>query len=333
MSDAAASIGAGRAWWLALRPKTLSATIAPVVVGTALAFAADAHHIPTAIAALSAALLIQIGANLSNDLFDFRRGADSVDRLGPTRAVQAGLLTPRAVALGALAAFALAALIGTYLVYVGGQPILLLGVAAILSGVAYTAGPIPLAYVGLGDLFVMIFFGVAAVAGTFYVQVEASTIALASSLALRFMPIALWLGVAVGALAVAILVVNNLRDVETDSAAGKRTLAVRMGARLTRQYFATLVGVAFAIPVALALLPVLPEHVTTSGPSRLVMLLLVLGATPLAAGVIRRVSSGASGRDLNPVLADTARLQMVHAGLIALGLVIDTALRGGGILR
>lgn len=338
MSDAAASIGAGRAWWLAIRPKTLSATFAPVIVGTAVAYSAGAQHIPTALAALAAALLIQIGTNLSNDLFDFRRGADSGDRLGPTRAVQSGVLTPRAVGLGAVATFALAAVIGLYLVYVGGRPILLLGLAAIVSGIAYTAGPLPLAYIGLGDLFVMVFFGIAAVAGTFYVQVEASTIALASSLALQFMPIALWLGVAVGALAVAILVVNNLRDIETDAAAGKRTLAVRMGARATRLYFTVLVCAAFAIPIGLALLPVLPEHATLPpGPSlspasaRPLMLLLVLGAAPLAWVVIRRVSSGVSGRDLNPILAQTARLQMVHAGLIALGLIIDALLRGGGI--
>ena len=337
MSDAAASIGAGRAWWLAIRPKTLSATFAPVMVGTAVAYSAGAQHILTAIAALSAALLIQIGTNLSNDLFDFRRGADSGDRLGPTRAVQSGVLTPRAVGLGAVAAFVLAAVIGLYLVYVGGRPILLLGLAAIVSGIAYTAGPLPLAYVGLGDLFVMVFFGIAAVAGTFYVQVEASTIALASSLALQFMPIAIWLGVAVGALAVAILVVNNLRDIETDAAAGKRTLAVRMGARATRLYFTVLVIAAFAIPIGLALLPVLPEHATLQGPSlsadsaRPLMLLMVLGAAPLAWAVIRRVSSGVSGRELNPILAQTARLQMVHAGLIALGLVIDALLRGAGI--
>lgn len=333
LGSAGRTIGVARAWWLAIRPKTLSATFAPVLVGTAVAYAANAHHLLTAAAALAAALLIQIGTNLSNDLFDFRRGADSGARLGPTRAVQAGLLSPRAVGRGAAAAFGASALIGVSLAIVGGPPILLLGLAAILSGILYTAGPKPLAYVGLGDLFVMLFFGVAAVAGTFYVQVQASTFALATSLALAFMPIALVLGAAVGALAVAILAVNNLRDLETDAAAGKRTLAVRIGDRWTRRYYAALLACACLVPAALALAPVLPEHAIADGSARMWPLLLVLAVVPMSVGLARTVLAGCAGRDLNRILAATARLQMLHAGLVSAGLVVDTFLRGGVVGR
>ena len=330
MSGSAAPGSIWNVWWNAARPKTWSATLAPVLVGTALAVMAGAYHIPAALAALCGALLIQIGTNFSNDVFDFKRGADTGERLGPTRAVQAGLLSSRAVGIGAAVCFGLAALIGLYLVYVGGRPILILGVIAIISGVAYTAGPYPLAYVGLGDLFVMVFFGIAAVAGTFYVQVRASTIGLASSLALQLMPIAIGLGIAVGALAVAILVVNNLRDMETDAVAGKRTLAVRMGAKNTRRYFDALIWGAFAIPIGLAVLPLLPAHFAARGPSRMLTLVAVLIAVPLGSAVVNKVASGIEGRELNPVLGQTGRLQMAHAALISVGLLADAALRNFG---
>lgn len=315
------------AWWLAARPKTLTASIAPVAVGTALAYAAGALHVAAALAALAGALLIQVGTNLTNDVLDFRRGADTAERLGPTRVVQSGLLSPRAVALGAGAAFALAAAVGLYLVAVGGVPILVLGLAAIVSGIAYTAGPRPLAYVGLGDVFVMVFFGIAAVAGTFYVQVRAALGGRAAAAALALMPHAMALGVAVGAVAVAILTVNNLRDIPTDRAVGKRTLAVRLGEAGTRRYLEGLVATAFIIPVAMAALPVVPRAALPNGPGMFATLLLALGAVPLANGVLRPVAAGAAGRALNPILGQTARLQVAHAGLIAIALVADAVLR------
>lgn len=316
------------AWWHAIRPKTLSAAVAPVAVGAALAVPAGVFHAGVVVAALAGALLIQIGTNLSNDVLDFRRGADTGERIGPTRVVQAGLLSPTTVSLGAAAAFGLAAVIGVYLVGLGGIPILLLGIAAIASGIAYTAGPYPLAYLGLGDLFVMTFFGVAAVAGTYYIQVKASTFGLAATMGLRVMPVAVALGVAVGALSVAILTVNNLRDVDTDRTAGKRTLAVRMGPEKTRMYFDLLVWAAIAIPMLMALMPVWPAHIAGNGLDRPAALLAVGLAIPLAMGPVRRIHAGTEGAALNPVLAETARLQLAHAGLLAGALLIDALLRG-----
>lgn len=292
-----------RAWWLAIRPKTLTAAIAPVAVGAALAFR-DGVFVPMpALAALAGALLIQIGTNLSNDVLDYRRGVDNETRLGPTRVVQAGLLRPDRVMTAAIGAFALAVLVGVYLVWVSGWPILVVGVAAIISGVLYTAGPKPLAYVGLADLFVMLFFGLAAVAGTYYVQ--ALTITTAS----------LGYGVAVGALALAILNVNNLRDIDTDRAAGKRSMAVRLGPRMTRAYYAVCVAAAFAVP---ALVVQDGRYLLTS--------LIVLLALPLAVPPLRQVVGGATGKDLNPVLGQTAKLQAAHAGLIVAGLLFESAI-------
>jgi len=287
-----------RVWWLAIRPRTLTASVAPVLVGTALAAHDGALGPLPAAAALAGALLIQIGTNLSNDVLDFRRGADAPGRVGPTRAVQAGLLPARQVALASAFAFVLAGAVGLYLVAVGGRPILLLGVAALVSGVLYTAGPAPLAYVGLGDAFVMVFFGLAAVSGTYYVQAG------------HVGATAIGLGIAVGALAVAILAVNNLRDIETDASAGKRTLAVRLGPGATRRYYVGLVVVAFAVPVALWLAGRLGAGV-----------LLCLFAVPLAAAPVREVRGGRTGAGLNTVLAATARLQLAHAALLSLGLL------------
>lgn len=290
---------APRAWLLAIRPKTLSAAVAPVVVGAALAAHDGVFRPLPALAALVGALLIQIGTNLANDVLDFRRGADHAARLGPTRVVQAGLLSAQAVSLAAIGTFGLAALVGLYLVSVAGLPILAVGVAGILSGVLYTAGPYPLAYVGLGDPFVMVFFGLAAVAGTYYVQ------------ALTVTPTSLALGAAVGALAVGILTVNNLRDIGTDGDAGKRTLVVRMGVARARVYYAFLVVQAFVIPVSLWLTSQLGAAV-----------LVVLLAVPLARPPVQQVRGGLTGAPLNKVLAQTARLQTAHALLLAAGLLL-----------
>jgi 1,4-dihydroxy-2-naphthoate polyprenyltransferase len=291
-----------RPWWLGSRPKTLAASTAPVIVGTALA-AYDGSFKPLpALAALIAALLIQIGTNLSNDVLDFRRGADHGRRLGPTRVVQAGLLSARAVTIGAAVCYGLAAIIGLYLIAVAGWPILVIGVASIVSGVLYTAGPMPLAYVGLGDLFVLVFFGLAAVGGSYYVQ------------ALRFTPTSVVLGIAVGLLAVGILAVNNLRDVDTDREAGKRTMAVRLGAPLMRRYYALVVVVAFGIPVILFVIRWLPWTALT-----------VLLAVPFAVPPVQSVLGGLVGTPLNKVLGQTSRLQIAYALCLSFGLLAGRA--------
>jgi 1,4-dihydroxy-2-naphthoate octaprenyltransferase len=279
-----------KAWISAIRPATLTAAVGPVLVGAALAHGDGALHLPAAVAALLGAVLIQIGTNLVNDLADFHRGADDSDRLGPPRAVQRGWLTERAVAWGAFVAFAGATVVGAYLVYLGGWPIAALGIASVAAGVAYTAGPWPLAYHGLGDLFVLAFFGVAAVCGTYYVQTGVVTRG------------AMAAGLAVGALATAILVVNNLRDRHTDARVGKRTLAVRFGGRFARIEYAVLLGVAYGISAAAGwLAPLL--------------------SLPWAVLQVREVGA-ADGADLNPHLGRTAKLGLVFCTLLALGVVL-----------
>lgn len=305
-----------RPWLLASRPKTLVAAVAPVVVGSALAFNARAFALGPALAALCGAVLIQVGTNLTNDVLDFRRGADTAARLGPTRVTQAGLLSPRTVALGAAVAFALAVAVGAYLVAVAGWPIALLGVLAIASGVAYTAGPAPLAYVGLGDVFVMAFFGVAAVAGTYFAEVMAALDGPARAAALARLPVALVLGVGVGALATAILTVNNLRDLPTDTAVGKRTLAVRLGDGATRRYLDALLFTAFAAPMAMVAFGALGAAAAA-----------VLLSVPFALPPGRSVAGGIRGAALNPVLGQVARLQVAYALCLAAGLVADRLLR------
>ena len=286
------------AWIMAARPRTLPAAAAPVLVGSAVA-AAQYHLMPlAALAALAAALLIQIGTNFANDVFDFLKGADTADRLGPPRAVQMGLLTPGQVFAGMAIAFGLATLIGVYLASVGGWPIVLIGVLSLLAGIAYTGGPYPLGYNGLGDLFVFLFFGLAAVCGTSYVQTGAVT------------PLAVGCAVPVGCLATAILVVNNLRDIETDRATGKRTLAVRLGAAGTQAEYGLLLACSYLLPLLLWLAGLASPWV-----------LLIWLSAPLAFrlfGVIRQ----AQGRALNPVLGKTAQLELLYCLLLSAGLLL-----------
>lgn len=289
-----ATISAPHAWVLATRPKTLPAAAVPVAVGTAVAAAHDSFALLPALAALLGALLIQVGTNLANDYFDFKKGADDEHRLGPTRVTQAGLISEGAVRAAMLATFALAALVGVYLVGVGGWPILVIGILSILSGIAYTGGPFPLGYNGLGDLFVFVFFGVVAVCGTYWVQAGVwSWDALVASLP-------------VGLLSTAILVVNNYRDMETDRKVGKNTLAVRFGARAARAQYVGLVVLAFVVPVA---------QVVSGRP---VSLLGSLLAIPLAAVVVRRFLR-LRGAELNGVLAATAGVLMVFGLLYSIG--------------
>jgi 1,4-dihydroxy-2-naphthoate octaprenyltransferase len=225
-----------RVWVMASRPRTLTAAAAPVVLGTGLAIGRGGFRFGPALAALLGALLIQIGTNLANDYYDHIRGGDTEDRVGPLRVTQAGIIPPNTVRNGAFLVLGLALLLGFYLVGVGGFPVVLIGLASLACAVAYTGGPFPLAYHGLGDLFVFVFFGLVAVGGTYWVQ------------ALAFGPEVLLAGAGMGAMAAAILVVNNLRDLETDARAGKRTLAVRIGLTGTKVEFALLLVLGLAVP-------------------------------------------------------------------------------------
>ena len=229
-------------WWQAARPKTLGAAVGPVLIGTALAAHDGTSHAPTALAALAGALLIQVGTNFCNDYGDAVRGADAGGRKGPVRATQAGLVTPRAMIVATALAFFAATLCGLYLVTRGGWPIAITGAICILCGILYTSGPWPLAYVGLGDLFVLIFFGPVAVGGTYFVQARHLTAP------------AVLAGLAPGLLSVAILTVNNLRDIEQDRLNHKRTLAVRFGAAFARWEYALCFAGAALVPLALWIL-------------------------------------------------------------------------------
>ncbi|WP_441287024.1 1,4-dihydroxy-2-naphthoate polyprenyltransferase [Sorangium sp. KYC3313] len=287
--------GSLRAWLLASRPATLTAALAPVMVGTAVAYALGGMRLGPALAALAGAMLIQIATNFANDVFDHEKGADTHERLGPTRAVQAGLLTPRQVRAGLLVTIALTLPFGVYLAFVGGWPIVVIGVVSILAGVAYTGGPYPLGYHGLGDLFVFVFFGLVAVCATAFVQLGSVP------------PLAWAAAVPIGAIATAVLVVNNVRDRETDVVAGKRTLAVRLGRRAGVIEYAMLFAAAYAVPVALA-----------AGEGRR-WTLLVFATFPRAVRLLR-VLATTDGRPLNDCLAGTAKLLLAYALLFSLGL-------------
>jgi 1,4-dihydroxy-2-naphthoate polyprenyltransferase len=270
----------------------------PVLVGSAVAARTGAFRAVPALAALTGALLIQIGTNLLNDVDDFERGADTAARRGPTRVTQSGLIAPAQVRSAAWSAFAGAALVGLYLATCAGWPIALLGAAALVAGWAYTGGPWPLGYHGLGEACVFAFFGIAAVTGTAYVQTRTLD------------PLALAAALPVGALVSAILVVNNARDVDTDRVAGKRTLAVRFGPTAARAEYVALLGVAYVVPALLC---------TASGVSALVLApWLTLPSAYSLAGRPRRATDGGA---FNGVLRDTARLHLWFGALLALGFV------------
>jgi 1,4-dihydroxy-2-naphthoate octaprenyltransferase len=269
-----------------------------VLVGTALAAADSGFALIPALAALAGALLLQIGSNFANDYFDFVKGVDTVDRIGPLRVTAAGYLPAAAMRRGMLVVFGLAALVGLYLVFVGGWPILVVGLASIAAAVAYTGGPKPFGYLGLGDLFVFLFFGPVAVAGTYYVQTLQVTAA------------SLLLAVPVGALITAILVVNNLRDVDTDRRAGKMTLAVRLGRRGARAEYLGLLLLAYAVPALLWL------------GGRSLWSLLPWLTIPLALLLLRTIYRAVDGPTLNQALAGTARLSLFFSLTLALGLLL-----------
>jgi 1,4-dihydroxy-2-naphthoate polyprenyltransferase len=290
-------------WVMAARVRTLPAAIAPVLVGTSLALGAGHFHALAFVAALLGAVFIQVGTNLSNDYSDARRGADAEDRLGPVRVTAGGLVPPRQVLIATYVTFGLAVLCGAYLIAVAGWGLLAVGAASILAGVLYTGGPRPYGYEGLGELFVFLFFGIVAVAGSYFVQVQQ----------LPWQPFAC--AVPVGLLASAILVVNNVRDIDTDRRAGKRTLAVRLGRTRTRGLYTAMLAVAFAT----APLPWLAGSMTA-------WLLLPWAATPLAASVARVVRTRVDGASLNGALARTGLLQLVFCLLLSAGI-----LASGGI--
>lgn len=297
--------GSPRAWVLAARPATLTAAVAPVLVGCACAYAANLFRWGPALGALFGAMLLQIGANFANDVFDFEKGADTTERLGPTRAVQAGLLSPAAMRVGMWLVFALALLVGVYLTFEAGLAIVVIGLLSIASALAYTGGPYPLGYHGLGDVFVFVFFGLVAVCGSGYVH--ARTIPDLAPLA----------ALPIGALSTAILVVNNLRDRETDVRAGKRTLAVRLGRRGALAEYMFLFALAYGTPLWLFATRSLPPTV-----------LLPWVTAPIALRLIRGVVRE-QGRALNPLLVGTAKLLFLFGVLFALGIVLSAQARAG----
>ncbi len=295
------------AWVLAARPATLSAALVPVAVGTACGLAVGdlaASHIGggggwwAAGLALWSAAWIQIGTNFANDVFDFEQGADTSERLGPPRAAQLGLLSPRAIRIGMVISFGLATLGGIGLTFLAGWPIVAIGTLSIASGIAYTGGPYPLGYHGLGDVFVIVFFGFVAVCGAAWVFAGAIP------------PVAWLASLSVGALATAILVVNNVRDERSDRAAGKRTLVVRFGSRWGRAEYGALLALAYVSPALMWAL-------NMTGPAPLLCWL----TAPWAGWLVRRVASD-NGRALNPSLVGTARLLLGFGVLLAVGIAL-----------
>jgi 1,4-dihydroxy-2-naphthoate octaprenyltransferase len=287
-----------RPWVLASRPKTLAAAVAPVLVGTGLAVR-ERGEVPWlyALCALLGAIFIQIGTNFVNDALDFKKGTDTAERLGPLRVTQAGLLTADAVLMGSYVCFAIAAVFGIPLILRGGWPLLVIGVTSILAAYAYTGGPFPLAYHGLGELFVMVFFGVVAVGGTYYV------------LMLRYSEEAVLCGVAMGSLAAVLLAINNLRDIHGDRASNKRTIAVRIGERGARLEIVLFLVLAFALMGGVVYL--------TGDRS----LLLVFVLLPLAAAVIVRVYR-TKGAELNRALAMAGGLEWGFSILFLAGCLV-----------
>ncbi len=274
-------------WLMAARPRTLSAAVSPVLVGTAVAHRAGALRPLPALLALLASLFIQIGTNFANDYSDFKRGADA-NRLGPQRVTQSGLVAPGTVKLAAWIAFGISGVLGIGLAALSGWPVIAIGVASVAAGWLYTGGPWPLGYHGLGDLFVFVFFGLVATCGTAYAQA-------------LFVPREAWVaGAAVGSLATAILVVNNLRDRQADAKVGKNTLAVKLGAAASRAQYVVLVVAPFALALLLG----------TAWP-----LLALVAAIPALRTVLKE-----EGAALNRGLGQTARLQILYSVLLSAGL-------------
>jgi 1,4-dihydroxy-2-naphthoate octaprenyltransferase len=309
-----AAVSRRKAWLMAARPQTLPAGAAPVIVGTGLAVGNGVFDPVPAAFALIGALLLQIGTNFANDYYDAVRGADDADREGFTRVTAGGLIDPSSVKRAMYATFGLAIVLGTYLVYIGGVPILIIGLSGVLAGITYTGGPLPYGYRGLGDLFVFVFFGLVAVAGTYYVQAVGAAVG----------PFPLWLppgtvpaaavvaGLPAAGLSTAILVVNNIRDRESDAASGKRTLAVILGYRASRIEWSAMVGLAYVVPLVFWL---------DGFRSAVLAPLLTL---PLAVRLGTTVWTRTDGEALNPALERTGQLLFAHSALFAVGLATPT---------
>jgi len=313
MSSAEVDISRTKAWLMAARPQTLPAAAAPVIVGTGLAVADGVFAPVPALLAFVGAALIQIGTNFANDYYDAINGADTEDREGFTRVTQSGLISPEQVKLATVVTFGLAILSGTYLVYVGGLPILVIGLVSVVCGWAYTGGPYPLGYHGLGDLFVFVFFGLVAVTGTYYVQAAA---VLAEPLtttlpAGTITTAAIVASLPIAAISTAIIVVNNIRDLETDAETGKRTLAVRLGYRWSRVEYVAMLALAYVVPVWFWL-----------GTDYGLGVLLSLLTLPYAAMVARTVLTRTGGDALNHALEQTGKLLALYAISFAGGLVM-----------
>ena len=287
-----------RSWMLAIRPKTLPAGSVPVILGSALAAVHGQFHIVPAVVTLICALGIQVATNFINEIYDFRKGADTAERLGPTRTVAAGIISEKTMVRVSVVLTSSVFLLGLYLVYTSGWPIFLIGVLSLFFAWAYTGGPYPIAYSGLGDLFVFVFFGLVAVGGTYYVQTHAILFSVVLAAA------------APGAFSVNILLVNNIRDIASDRKAGKMTLPARIGADWARRLYVILTVVAFLVPVLLVVNDYSPWS------------LLSLLSLPLAFRVIRQLYAS-EGRELNHVLAATGKLMTLHGLLFAAGLLVS----------
>lgn len=290
-------------WLLASRPKTLPAAISPVLVGWSIAIAINRFSVGPAIAILFCATMIQIGTNYFNDVIDFGKGADTHERLGPVRVTQAGLLTPRQVWTGGILSFLMAALAGIYLAAIAGWPVILIGTASLLAGLAYSAGPYPLVNIGLADVFVFIFFGFVAVCGTVF--------ALTGSV-----PLLAWISsLAIGALTTNILVINNIRDIKTDTQVGRRNMAVSFGRKAAEYEYSLLLILAYAIPVIVAL----------SGINSWFSLLPLL-TTPKAVRLVQKLKSTPVDRSFNLLLAETAQLLLFFSILYSFGIGLSILL-------
>ncbi|MBF0618836.1 MAG: 1,4-dihydroxy-2-naphthoate polyprenyltransferase [Candidatus Omnitrophica bacterium] len=283
-------------WFLAIRPKTLPAAAAPVLLGGAMAWQAHGFDVLAVAAALAGALFIQIGTNLANDYFDFKKGADTPERVGPVRVTQSGLIAPEAVRNAFILAFALAVAASLYLIVRGGWPIVIIGAASILAGIFYTATRFAFGYFGLGEIFVFIFFGPVAVAGTYYVQT------------LKYDPLAALAGVAPGLISTAVLSVNNQRDMDSDRKAGKRTLAVRFGTSFAKaEYMFCILGASF-VPFIIFFLT--GKHL---------FCLMAMSTALVAIPVMRTVFTKTDGPSLNNALASTGRLLLYDALVFSIG--------------
>jgi 1,4-dihydroxy-2-naphthoate octaprenyltransferase len=287
------------AWLLAVRPKTLPAGAVPIVLASALAAADGVFRPVPALVALICALGIQIATNFINEIYDFRKGADTRERLGPTRTVASGIISERTMIRVSAGLMISVFLLGLYLVAIGGWPVLLIGVLSLLFAWAYTGGPFPIAYSGLGDVFVFIFFGLVAVGGTYFVQSHSLSLPVLLAAA------------APGAFSVNILLVNNIRDIDTDRKVGKMTLPARIGAPRARMLYVLLMLLAYSVPLLMVFFGYSP------------WCLLSLLSLPLAIGMIRKLFAS-EGRDLNLVLAGTGRVLTVHGLLFSAGLIVKT---------